>query len=75
MGWPRTNNLNDLECTQNRKLIQLALDTSIDIANDLTAFERFYLIQNMGWENFEGYKAVIEFIEANHEVIKERWVN
>jgi hypothetical protein len=29
----------------------------------------------MGWENFEGYKAVIEFIEANHEVIKERWVN
>jgi hypothetical protein len=61
-----------LECTQDPKLVQLALDATVDIENNLVEFERTRLVQMMAMDNFVGYKAVIELVEKHHEIINEK---
>ena len=64
----------DLECTQNSKLIRHVLETTVDISNNLIPFERDAMFRFMSSQSFEGYQAVIEFVENHHEIINERLV-
>ena len=70
--WERMFFFFDLECTQNPKLIQHVLESTIDMTNNLLPFERDNMMRFMPRESFVGYEAVIEFVKKNHEIINKK---
>ena len=69
-NWRRIFELMDLACTENTDLLQIYLNSALDMNNSLDRFDRETIINGACRENPTSYRAALSFIEENYE-----WIN
>lgn len=65
----RTLAFRDLACTQNPNLIKHLIGIVMNTNNDMLISERSELLRSIASEHHEGYNAVVELIEEQHEAV------